>query len=53
MTPLVRRYIKTSFVFLLAGLLLGAYIVSEFVLDAIRPASSSRRTPTCSWSASC
>jgi len=32
MTPLVRRYIKTSFVFLLAGLLLGAWIiVSEFV----------------------
>ena len=35
MTPLVRRYIKTSFVFLVIGLLLGAYIVtSQFVLDA-------------------
>jgi cbb3-type cytochrome oxidase subunit 1 len=35
MTPLIRRYIKTSFVFLLAGLLLGAYIlVAQFVLDA-------------------
>jgi len=34
MTPLVRRYIKTSLVFLAAGLLLGAYIVvSEFLLD--------------------
>ena len=32
MTPLVRRYIKTSFLFLLAGLLLGGYIiVAEFV----------------------
>jgi hypothetical protein len=27
MTLLVRRYIKTSFVFLVAGLALGAYIV--------------------------
>lgn len=35
MTPLIRRYIKTSFAFLLAGLLLGAYIlVAQFVLDA-------------------
>src|SRR5262245_29152337 len=35
MTPLVRRYIKTSFVFLLAGLGLGGYlIVAEFVLGA-------------------
>lgn len=34
MTPLVRRYIKTSFVFLLAGLALGSYIiVAQFVLD--------------------
>jgi cbb3-type cytochrome oxidase subunit 1 len=33
--PLIRRYIKTSFVFLLAGLVLGAYIVvAQFVLDA-------------------
>lgn len=32
MTPLVRRYIKTSFVFLMAGLLLGSYIiVAEFL----------------------
>lgn len=32
MTPLVRRYIKTSFVFLLVGVLLGGYIVVvEFV----------------------
>jgi cbb3-type cytochrome oxidase subunit 1 len=32
MTPLVRRYIKTSFVFLLLGVLLGGYIVvAEFV----------------------
>src|SRR5262249_54165487 len=38
MTPLVRRYIKTSLVFLAAGLLLGAYIVvSEFLLD-VHPA---------------
>ena len=27
MTPLVRRYIKTSFVFLLAGLALGGWII--------------------------
>src|SRR5262245_44532531 len=34
MTPLVRRYIKTSLIFLAAGLLLGAYIiVREFLLD--------------------
>ena len=33
MTPLVRRYIKTSFVFLLAGLALGSYLtVAQFVL---------------------
>ena len=32
MTPLVRRYVKTSLVFLLAGLLLGGYlVVAEFV----------------------
>jgi len=32
-TPLVRRYIKTSFVFLLSGLALGGYIVvAQFVL---------------------
>jgi cbb3-type cytochrome oxidase subunit 1 len=33
MTSLVRRYIKTSFVFLLAGLVVGGYlIVAEFVV---------------------
>src|SRR5712691_5087425 len=38
MTPLVRRYIKTSFVFLLSGLLLGTYIVvAQFLLDAYPP----------------
>ena len=32
MTPLVRRYIKTSFAFLILGLVLGAYlIVAQFV----------------------
>jgi hypothetical protein len=37
-TPLVRRYIKTSFVFLLAGLLVGAYIVvGQFVLKIYPP----------------
>jgi cbb3-type cytochrome oxidase subunit 1 len=37
-TPLVRRYIKTSFVFLLAGLLLGAWIiVGEFVIGRYPP----------------
>ena len=38
MTPLVRRYIKTSFAFLLAGLLLGAYIITaQFVWDVYPP----------------
>ena len=38
MPPLVRRYIKTSFVFLLTGLVLGGYIiVSEFVFGAYPP----------------
>ena len=38
MTPLVRRYIKTSFVFLLSRLLLGAYVVvAQFLLDASPP----------------
>ena len=38
MTPLIRRYIKTSFVFLLIGLGLGAYlIVAQFVLDVSPP----------------
>lgn len=29
MTPLVRRYVKTSFVFLVAGMLLGGYATVE------------------------
>ena len=38
MTPLVRRYIKTSFLFLLSGLLLGGYIVvAQFVLGRYPP----------------
>jgi hypothetical protein len=38
MTPLVRRYVKTSFVFLVAGLLLGGWIiVGEFVLGVYPP----------------
>lgn len=38
MPPLVRRYIKTSFVFLMLGLLLGGWIiVGEFVLGAYPP----------------
>ena len=38
MPPLVRRYVKTSFAFLVAGLLVGAYlIVSEFVLGRYPP----------------
>jgi cbb3-type cytochrome oxidase subunit 1 len=38
MPPLVRRYVKTSFVFLLSGLVLGAYIVvAQFVLNAYPP----------------
>ena len=37
-TPLVRRYVKTSFAFLLFGLLLGGYIVSsQFVLGIYPP----------------
>jgi heme/copper-type cytochrome/quinol oxidase subunit 1 len=37
-TALVRRYIKTSFAFLLAGLLIGAYvIVAQFWLDRYPP----------------
>jgi hypothetical protein len=36
--PLIRRYIKTSFVFLVAGLVLGGYImVSEFVVGVYPP----------------
>ena len=38
MLPLVRRYIKTSFVFLALGLLLGGWIsVAEFVLGVYPP----------------
>ncbi|MBI4269201.1 MAG: hypothetical protein A3F92_05200 [Candidatus Rokubacteria bacterium RIFCSPLOWO2_12_FULL_71_22] len=38
MPPLIRRYIKTSFVFLVAGLLLGGWIVvGEFVRGAWPP----------------
>ncbi len=38
MTPLVRRYIKTSFVFLLSGLALGGYIVvAQHVLGLYPP----------------
>jgi len=38
MTPLVRRYVKTSFLFLVAGLLVGGYIlVGEFVLGVFPP----------------
>jgi hypothetical protein len=38
MTPLVRRYVKTSFAFLVAGLLLGGWIiVGEFVLGVYPP----------------
>ena len=38
MTPLVRRYIKTSFVFLLAGLLLGGWIIAaEFLAGRYPP----------------
>jgi hypothetical protein len=38
MPPLVRRYVKTSFVFLVAGLLLGAWIVvAQFVAGSYPP----------------
>ena len=38
MTPLVRRYVKTSFAFLLAGLLVGGWIIfGEFVLGVYPP----------------
>ena len=38
MTPLVRRYIKTSFVFLVLGLALGGYlIVAQFGVGAYPP----------------
>jgi heme/copper-type cytochrome/quinol oxidase subunit 1 len=36
--PLVRRYIKTSFVFLVAGLLLGGYVsIAQFVVGVYPP----------------
>jgi cbb3-type cytochrome oxidase subunit 1 len=36
--PLVRRYVKTSFVFLMAGLVLGGYlVVAQFVLGVYPP----------------
>lgn len=38
MPPVVRRYIKTSFVFLVVGLLLGGYlVVAQFVMGAAPP----------------
>ena len=38
MPPLVRRYVKTSFVFLALGLLIGGYLVlGEFVLNRYPP----------------
>ena len=38
MTPLVRRYIKTSFVFLVLGLVLGAYLIlAQFGVGAYPP----------------
>lgn len=38
MPPLVRRYVKTSFVFLMAGLALGAYIVvAQFLASSYPP----------------
>jgi cbb3-type cytochrome oxidase subunit 1 len=37
-TPLVRRYVKTSFAFLMMGLVLGGYILmGAFVLNAYPP----------------
>jgi len=37
-SPLIRRYIKTSFVFLVVGLLLGGYVsIAEFLLGAYPP----------------
>src|SRR5580765_304352 len=38
MPPLIRRYIKTSFAFLIAGVLLGAYVsVGQFLAGAYPP----------------
>ena len=38
MPPLIRRYIKTSFAFLIAGVLLGSYVsVGQFLAGAYPP----------------
>lgn len=37
MPPLIRRYIKTSFVFLVAGLLLGGYILYREFVSGVYP----------------
>jgi cbb3-type cytochrome oxidase subunit 1 len=38
MPPLIRRYIKTSFVFLIAGVLLGSYVsVGQFLVGTYPP----------------
>ena len=38
MPPLIRRYIKTSFAFLIAGVLLGSYVsISQFLLGTYPP----------------
>ena len=38
MPPLIRRYIKTSFAFLITGLILGGYLtVGQFLLGAYPP----------------
>src|SRR6266852_1692493 len=38
MPPLIRRYIKTSFVFLIAGVLLGSYVsVGQFLVGTHPP----------------
>ena len=38
MPPLARRYVKTSFVFLAAGLVIGAYVsVAQFVVNVYPP----------------
>jgi len=38
MPPLVRRYVRTSFVFLMAGLGLGGYLVVSQFLANVHPA---------------
>ena len=37
MPSLIRRYVKTSFVFLLAGLVLGAYVTVGQTVSAYPP----------------